>query len=289
MANKPLNILVGLDLSKMDAYLIDYIKTLNQIFIVDKITFLHNIKLGELPKDLLSDERLQTIQRKIKNRLERLVEDAELNFPYTVKVSMENLSEIAFQHIGKKEHFDLLIVGNKQELQGNGALAYKLLRLFPSPVMAVPETFKTPIKTLVNAITFSKYTKAVLNWAERFTSKDENLPIKQLSVNVSKLYYYSLMTHKEAEKAIQEDISQKRKKWEKDFQAYGEMEIIQAEEKSIPTTLLSYAKQKNAEIIILGIKSNSMIRDLMIGSVANELFARASDMVLLFVKSKNKS
>jgi len=287
MAHKSLHILVGLDLSKMDPYLIDYMKTLNQIFNIDKVTFLHNIKIGELPKDLLSDEQLKIIQKRIKKRVDDLVEKADLSFSCETKVTMENLSEVAFHQLGKQQHFDLLVLGNKQELEGNGALSYKLLRLFPSPVLVVPENFKTPIKTIVNAITFSRYTKNVLRWAERFTSSEKDNSIEALSVNISKIFYYPLMSDKEAKKAAQEDIKQKKKKWKKNFQDFGEINIVKAEEKSVPNALLSFAKNNQADIVVLGVKSNSIIRNLMVGSVANDLFTRASNIALLFVKSSS--
>lgn len=287
--NKSLKILVGLDLSEMDQYLIDYMKTLNQIFTIHEVVFLHNIKLGELPRDLLSENQLDRIQKKITDKLTNKVQETALPFSFRIKVTMENLSEIAFEKIGKVEDFDLLVMGNKQELKGNGALPYKLLRLFPAPALIVPETFKTPIKTIVEAITFSKYTKHVLTWAAHFKSSEKDPEIKHHAVNISKVFYYPLMTDKEADKTTEEDIARKKKKWHKEYNEYGNIDIVKAEGRSVPNALITYAQDKKADIIILGVKSNSIIRDLMVGSVANELFTRASDMALLFVKSQRKA
>lgn len=286
--NKSLQIIVGLDLSEMDQYLIDYMKTLDQIFTIDKVTFMHNIKLGELPRDLLSEDQLEVIREKITLKLTAKVKETHLPFPFSTVVTMENLSEIAFEKIGRKNNFDLLLLGNKQELKGNGALAYKLLRLFPAPVLVVPETFKTPIKTIVEAITFSRYTKPVLDWAEHFKTSEKDPEIKHYAVNVSKVFYYPLMSDKEANRATKEDITRKKKKWSKEYQSYGEIEIIKAEGKSVSSALIKYAQHKNADVLILGVKSNSIIRDIMVGSVANELFTRASNIALLFVKSEKK-
>lgn len=283
--NKSLNILVGLDLSKMDPYLIDYMQVLDQIFNIEKVVFMHNIKLSELPNDLVSKDRLPMIQKRISTRLDEQIRQRNFIFPYEVRVTNKNLSEIAFVKEGKAKNYDLLILGNKQKLQGNGALAYKLLRLFPCPVLLIPETFRKPIQTVISAITFSRYTHEVINWGERFQSKDPQTKIENCFVNISKIYHYPLMGAKEAEKAVQEDVLRKQKKWKNDFGNFGEIEVIPSGEKSVPTALLSYAEKHQADVLVLGIKSNSIIRDLMVGSVANEIFTRASDVALLFVKS----
>jgi len=279
-----LHILVGLDLSKMDSYLIEYMQTLNEVLRIEKITFLHNIKLGELPKDLLSQDRLEIIQKRIKEKIINKIEEVNYEFPCEVKVTMENLSEVAFKNFGKENNFDLLVLGNKQELLGNSGLPYKLLRLFPCPVLMVPETFKTPVQTILSAITFSRYTETVLKWSKRFTSFDQSKKIKILPVHVSKIFYYPLMTPREADRATQEDIKRKKNRWKNTYQDFGELEILIAGEKSVPTTLLNFAENKKADIIILGIKSNSGLRDLIVGSVANELFTRSTNTCLLFVK-----
>lgn len=287
--NKALHLIVGLDLSEMDDELIRYLKTLDQLFKIKRVTFLHNIKLGELPGELLAGDQLKRIQKKIREKLIHKVKKEDLPFPFEVEVKMKELSESVFQEYGKKRHFDLLILGNKQKLVGNGALPYKLLRLFPTPVLLVPETFKTPIKTLIKAVTFSRYTKAVLNWAEYFKSSEKEPDIKHYAVHISKVYSYPFVSEKDIKKAVKRDRDKKIKKWKNQYaENYGSLEIVKAGNKNVSHTILAAANQKNADLIILGVKANSIIRDLMVGSVANEIFTRATNISLLFVKPLKK-
>src|SRR5690554_791041 len=154
---EPLNLLVGIDLSEMDKYLYSYIHTLDQILDINKITFLHNIKITELPAGMLSEDRLTVIKEKIIRKITRDINESELTHSFEIQVTSERFSETSLNRLSVKQHFDLLILGNKQNLRGNGALSSKLVRIFPAPVLLVPETFNTPIKSIVEAITFSRY------------------------------------------------------------------------------------------------------------------------------------
>ncbi len=284
VSKEPLHLLVGIDLSEMDRYLFNYINTLDQVLDIEKITFLHNIKIGELPAGMLSADRLEEIKGKITRRTEREISLAEVAQPFDIQVTSERFSETSFTNISKKQQFDLLVLGNKQNLRGNGALLHKLVRLFPAPVLLVPETYKTPIKTIVQAITFSRYTEGIVNWANRFKESKPVAEIKKLPVNVSKLFYYPLMRPAEIEKVTKADIQAKEKKWTEKFPANKPLKVISAEDKGVATTLSGYAIQQEADVLILGIKSDSKIKNLFIGSVANELLVTPTDISLLFVK-----
>lgn len=289
VTKEALNILVGLDLSKMDHFLFIYIETLDQILNIGQITFLHNIKITELPSEVLSENRLNEVRNKVKNKLEKDISSMRLKHTYDVKVTSERFSETSFSKISDQQQFDLLILGNKQDLRGNGALANKLVRLFPAPVLLVPETFKTPIKTVVEAITFSKYTEAIVSWSKKFKINKKGDEIRKLPVYVSKVFYYPLMPQKEIEQVTKEDIRAKEKLWHKKFPDMGKLNIATAEEKGIATTLHDFAKAQKAEIMVLGIKSDSIIKDLFIGSVANEILLRSTDLALLFIKPTKKN
>lgn len=284
VTNKPLSVLIGIDLSEMDAYLFNYIHTLEEVLDIKNIAFLHNIKTTELPSGMLSADRLEVIKEKVSKKITKDIHSVTIKQPFEVIVTSERFSETSFNKISKIQQFDLLILGNKQNLRGNGALAYKLVRLFPSPILLVPETYKTPIKTIVEAITFSRYTKSIDDWANKVKRNKEGNDIKLLPVHVSKLFYYPLMEPKEIEQITKEDVLIKEKRWTKDFPENQPLQVISAGDKGVASTLSGYAIQQEAEVLILGIKSESNIKDLFIGSVANELLVQPTNKTLLFVK-----
>ena len=284
--NKALNLLIGLDLSEMDQYLIQYANILDHILNVEQITFIHNLKLGELPKELVQTDQLQLIQKRIKNRIEQQIKATEIAYQYEVVVTLENYSEIAFSNLAKQKNFDLLVMGNKQKLLGNGALANKLVRILPSATLLVPETFKIPIETVIDAIDFSRYTNAIMLWADRFKNNSKGQRISHSAVHISKSYwsYLPMMNEKELEKISKEEIQEKEEKWNKEYPHYTDIDIVPAKNQNISAALIQYARNKKADLLILGVKGSAGIKDIILGSVANHLLHRPTDTCLLFVK-----
>lgn len=284
--NKALNILVGLDLSEMDHYLIQYAKILDHILNVEQITFIHNLKLGELPKELIQKDQLALIQKRITKRVEEQISATEISYKYEIIITVENYSEIAFASISKQKNYDLLVLGNKQQLTGNGALANKLVRLLPSATLLVPETFHIPIETVIDAIDFSRYTNAIMLWADRFKNNSKGQRIKHSAVHISKSYwsYLPMMTDKELDKISREDIKEKEGKWNKQYAQYTDINIVPAKNQNVAAALIQYAKTKKADLMILGVKGSAGIKDIILGSVANHVLHRPTDTCLLFVK-----
>lgn len=284
--NRKLDIVVGLDLSTMDQYLLQYMQVLDQILEINKVTYIHNLKLGELPKELLQPDRIALIKEKIKNKLTQYFIEAGVNYDFEILVTVEGYTELAFMNLSKKLSYDLLVLGNKQELEGTGALADKLVRIFPSAILLVPDTYKVPITTIIDAIDFSKYTVDIMTWADRFKNNSKGQKIEHSAVHISKSYmgFYPTMTNKELEKVTREDIKEKQDKWNKRYATYSDIDIVPAGERNISASLIEYARSKDADFLILGVKGTTGFKEIFLGSVANHLLHRPTRTCLLFVK-----
>src|SRR5699024_10612502 len=145
----------------------------------------------------------------------------------------------------------------------------------------------TPIKSIVQAITYSRYTKAIIDWGNKFKINKKGEEIKKFPINVSKLFYYPLMSKKEIERITEQDMQTKKAKWAKEFPNNEQLKVILAEDNVLSYILYGYVMQKEEEVIILGIKSDSKIKNLFIGSVANELLVRPTNKALLVIKPTN--
>lgn len=284
--NKKLDIVVGLDLSTMDQYLLQYMQVLDHILEINKVTYIHNLKLGELPKELLQPDRIALIKEKIKNKLTQYFTESGVNYDFEILVTVEGYTELAFMNLSKKLSYDLLVLGNKQELEGTGALADKLVRIFPSTILLVPDTYKVPITTIIDAIDFSKYTVDIMTWADRFKNNSKGQKIEHSAVHISKSYmgFYPTMTNKELEKVTREDIKEKQDKWNKRYATYSDIDIVPAGEHNISASLIEYARSKDADLLILGVKGTTGFKEIFLGSVANHLLHRPTRTCLLFVK-----
>ncbi|MDM1395684.1 universal stress protein [Myroides odoratimimus] len=284
--NKKLDIIVGLDLSTMDQYLLQYMQVLDQILDINRVTYVHNLKVGELPKELLKPESIVVIKEKIKNKLTQYFTEAGVSYDFEILVTVESYTEIAFMNIAKKSSYDLMVLGNKQELEGTGALADKLVRIFPSALLLVPDTFKVPITTVIDAIDFSRYTNDIMMWADRFKNNSKGQKIEHSAVHISKSYmgFYPTMTNRELEKVTKDDIKEKQEKWNKKYATYSDIDIVPAGERNISASLIAYARSKKADMLILGVKGTTGFKEIFLGSVANHLLHRNTNTCLLFVK-----
>lgn len=288
--NKALEIVVGLDLSQMDQYLIQYIKVLDSVLNIQEVTFVHNIKTTELSKDYLTKESIENIKQRIHQRITEQVQQTKASYTFQIITTLHTYSELAFLELTKSKPYDMLLLGNKQHLNGNGALAQKLIRILPLAVLLVPETFKKNIANVIYAIDFSKYTPIIMNWADRFKNNDKNQSVEHNAVHISKYSwgFYAMITDNQYDKASKQDITEKQKKWNQTYSNYSKIDIVGAKDQNIPAALMQYATEKQADLLILGVKGYSSIKEIFLGSVANHILQRPTNTCLLFVKEIKK-
>ncbi len=282
------NALVGLDLSEMDEALLKYIVYAQQIFTFKHITFIHNIKISELPEEYQSVANLEKISIQIKKRIQQKVSSIlpeEIN--YAIEVLMEDFSELAFLKFSKTHVKDLLILGNKQGLEGNGGLPQKLVRVIPqAAVLLVPETFQQANKQIVGAIDFSKYSQAINQLAGSIIA--QNADFQYRPVHVAKISWpiFVGLHDRVLENSLSEEIEKKKQRWTKEFPQAPALEIIKAKDKNIASVLLQYVKQQKSQLLILGVKGATSLTGLFLGGVANEVIQRETDCALLYIKIK---
>lgn len=285
-----LNILVGIDLSEMDQHIIEYTEAIESILKPSKIVFLHNLKISELPKNLLTEDKLAIIIKNITHKIETQIQKKKPAYNYEIKIMTEAFSEIAFKSEAKKQKTNLLLLGNKQHLEGSGGLSQKLMRLLNCSTLLIPETAHLPIQKVISAVDFSTHTRSIINWAELFKNNSENEKIEHESLYISKFNWslFPTMSDKELQKATLNDCSKKEKEWQTNYSDSSKLNIAVAGDKSIATVLLTQSNRTNADLIILGMQGITSITDLFIGSIANAVIQRPTDLALLLVKSTSK-
>ncbi|WP_316751836.1 universal stress protein [Pedobacter gandavensis] len=288
MASTPkINVLAGLDLSEMDQPLIQYLRLLATLLPLNKVTFFHNIKQSELPESFKSPEQLNTIANTIKKKLDRTI-PALLGeeMPYDIEVSFEDFTELSFTKTAKKKQINLAVLGNKQNLEGNGGLAHKLIRMLPFETLLVPETYNPAPKLIIEAVDFSKYTPTVMQWGSLIKKHNQLPELSFQPVNISKLSwkFFPGLSNAEIKKNTQEDVKIKSEKWTKLYPNATPLKVVPAEDKNIASALMHYVKKEKADLLIMGVQGITSVTTLFMGSVANEVLYLECNACMLFVK-----
>ncbi|QNL51733.1 universal stress protein [Olivibacter sp. SDN3] len=284
---KSIRLLMGLDLSEMDAALIDYLSVARKLYPIAHITFLHNVKVSELPEELRSPEMLEKIKASVSKKLSALISKGYLiEEPYQITVTTSSFSETAFLDISKRISPHLVLLGNKQEHEGSGGLPQKLIRMLPCATLLVPETFDHSPKKIIGAIDFSKYSQIVGRIGQQLLHHNQQEQLTFEPIHIAKIswQFFPGPSEKEIKKILKEETQAKQKKWAKAHPDLPPLTVVDAQEKNIASTIIQYAERSGAATLILGVKGASSLTGLFMGSVANELIQRSTHLSILLVK-----
>lgn len=285
MEQKTLNVLVGLDLSEMDRELIKYIGTLQEWLPPARVTFLHNIKITELPRHMQEPARLQNIAQRIEQKFRETIEAIHIPAaPYDIRVTFEGFSELAFTTVAKQTKAGLVLLGNKQTLEGSGGLNQKLARMLPAAILLIPEGTTAVPRRVMQAIDFSRYTPAVVQWGRVIAGNSTTASLHPVYISKMAYHFFPVFSDEEMEEALQKEAAERAKKWKEQYPAEAPLKVVPAHDKNVAAALFQYAFATRADVLVLGVKGASSLTNLFMGSVANEIIQRETSLCLLLVK-----
>uniref|UniRef100_F4C431 UspA domain-containing protein n=1 Tax=Sphingobacterium sp. (strain 21) TaxID=743722 RepID=F4C431_SPHS2 len=279
------NVLIAMDMSEMDQVLVNYLSGLLDVLSINKLFFLHNIRLRELPSEFKHPSTLSKIKERVKERIMRQLKDVRLaSISHEILVETAEFSENAFDQIGKHERIDLVILGNKQHLEGSGALSQKLTRLLSSDILLVPETVFIQPKRILGTIDFSKYSNRVYTLGEAFSKGIPDGRFSCIHVAKAPVHFFLGLNQSEINRLLQEETEAKKSKWLRQYQIEGKIETVRADGKHIASAILAHAQNYKMDMIIMGVKGSSSLTNLFVGGVTNEIFHHETNAAILILK-----
>lgn len=168
-------ILVGLDLTDMDANLIDYLGLIAPQFPPPKTYFLHVSYRQQMPvmtaegrytreqpnHDLIASLH-QRYAREMQTEAERRLPMRQYEADFDV---LEGTITRQMLHYAEQHEVDLTILGKKRVHLGSGVAAHRFLRGTNSSVLFVPEATSHELQHLVVATDFSPYSEQAVQKA----------------------------------------------------------------------------------------------------------------------------
>lgn len=288
-------VMVGLDLTEMDDILIKKIGTLVQFLGIEKCYFIHVSKNLEIPQEILNqypdliaptDESIEAmIALKLK----------EHNFPTSVETEIfveEGSHPLdTFLRWAKLKDVDLIIMGRKEELAGNGVLADGVAKKAPCSILLLQE--KRPVKLpkkIILLTDFSSHNHMIYEFGERI-AKDleaELIPLHIFDVPVG--YSKTGKTFEEFAEIMRENAKSSYKKFiHKHENPASEGLIILNDGRNIGVQITDIAKSVDADLILLGSRGRTTSAAILLGSTAEKVIQSNKYLPMLIFKKKGET
>lgn len=291
-------IMVCLDLSEMDDTLIRFTSFIARIMKSDRIYFVHVAKSLDMPKGIRSkypnlfapvDE---AISKSIAVRLDQLFRSPE---DCTTEIEVrEGNPEDKILKTARQKDVDLLILGKKAGMEGEGILVSKLAKIVHRSVLLVPETLPKTVKHILIPVDFSRHSLVALKQA----IKIDETTSSRIHISCQHVYQLPIGWHKTG-KSEEEFASIMKGHAENDYRKF--LKKLGKDEQEIPCTfsllrngnpakaIYRHAVKEQVSMIVMGSKGRTAAASALLGSTAERLAHYDKNIPLLIVKDKNEN
>lgn len=286
---KELNVMVALDLTKMDPILIRYVSFLNTIFNIKQLHFVHNLKqsvlYGLYEEFITEDIAIDVI---VEEELKRsIANNYSGSGDHTLTITSDNYTESVLTDLAKQHKIDVMIVGNKSALQGTGALCQKLVRMLNSHLLMVPEKTQLLLDKILVPTDFSSDSALSIQAAATVARLSKGT-VEALHVYGIPSFFFPYIDSEKAHEETKKHLNSRFLLYQKKHKLSEEMQFkyIDKKDSSIVETIELEAVQKNFNMIIVSARGANNLTSLFIGSTTNELIVRNRKMPLLVIKKR---
>ena len=279
-------IMVALDLSAMDAIVLSYVSYLTEVWKIEHIDFVHNIKqteLNDLFEDFVDDSiHLEEI---IKKEITRKVQKKYTgNSSYKISVTSENYTESILSYFAKDNKIDLVILGQKSKLQGTGGMSLKLVNMLTCHMMLIPEKAMHKLDTILIPTDFTANSAKSFLLATHLKEQN-NSELKALNVfNIPSVFFPYI----DRVKAIDETKKHLETKYKAFTKRFKLEEIpfkhFYRKDLSVVDSIRKFARDNNANMIVMSAKGGNKLTSLFIGSITNDMLLQDFKMPVFIVK-----
>jgi nucleotide-binding universal stress UspA family protein len=289
-------LMVCLDMSKMDEVLLKYASKVVDTFGIKTVYFVHITNSFKIPPAI--QEQYRDIVAPIDEAIEKQI-SFSLNQFFTKPESTEVKIKVADGKItdeiiklSKNQVVDILMVGRKQGFKGSGLNEKKLAKASPTSVIMVPEKPSFNFKNILVSNDYSEYSRMAFEIGRGI---QKITGAKLLSSNVYTVprgYHAQGKTYEEFAEIMLVNTKHECEKFFKSLDLEGadyEHTFSLDNDQHPADKIYMMAKEKNADMIILGSKGRSAAAAFLLGSVAEQLMIEDADIPLFIVKKSNEN
>ncbi|MEO9870598.1 universal stress protein [Ekhidna sp.] len=282
-------ILIALDFTEMDQYLIGFLSKNKQLFTnLEQAYFIHVERdLGSEESDKPIDE---VLMQKEKNEVSSLDDEWLKSRASFHIIEGDPLKEILNWSEIKK--VDLLMVGHKKLENGSGILMQRLARKIRTSVLVIPPK-NIEVHKLLIPLDFSDHSEQAIKLAVQIgdLAKDSELVGHHL-FQVPTGYTKTGKTYEEMETIMHghaetnfNNFLKKCKISENKIQK----RIEHSKFSTVSDTIIQTSQDLQSDMIIIGSKGQTFASWVLLGSIAERLIVKNYRAALLIVKKKNEN
>jgi len=287
-------VLVAVDLTEMDETLVQYMSILSKTIPLDKIYFINVVRKMELPDGIVDKypDIIAPLDEAVKNQIDFTINldiDFKIETQYEIKVVEGNRTRQILKWAEIK-NVDLIVLGRKSGLDGEGIVSGKVVRLAPCTVVLVPEVLPKHLRKVIVPIDFSEASNLAFEFSIFMTSNIPDLSITCLNIyNVPTGYHVSGKSFEEFAEIMKsnakESITKFIKKYNtKETKIAAKFELD--ENGHVAKKIYQFSIKEKASAIVIGSKGRTQAAAVLIGSVAEKLIRLNSQIPLIVVKER---
>lgn len=293
-------IMVGLDLSAMDQYILNYLEGLSKFVKADKIYFINiqrNLDLDAETKSLMGIPNNALLDEHLNVRMKDTVKEffpsyKEFDCEFKVVEGSPSTEVLRWTNMTKA---DLVLMGKKKKLKGEGIAPQQIASKINCSVLLVPEGYaKFKLEKIFVPVNFSQQTNLALEEAINIQDKTP----QRLEIYCH--HYFELPLGHEKSGKTDEEFAEimgnnARKKF---IQMKHDLSIKTAEfnytdellkDGNIAKELVKKARENDSDLIIMAAKSKTLAAQLFLGNTTKKMIMNIQSTPLLIVKNKNET
>jgi nucleotide-binding universal stress UspA family protein len=295
----PRKLLIGLDLGPHDESLLRYASGLCARIEPLILHFVHIHPTPDLPDALKGNvEESQSVEDSILAEMQKKV---DAHFTYS-----ENLEGVFHSTKGdrvkkieryvKDMRIDLVILGRKEPAQGTGTLSQQLLRHCPASIMLVPGGIPFKGDTILVPLDLTNYSFLGLERAAQIadeTEPDELLISVYAYALKLPMGFYRRGKHPDEVKQIMREHAEKRYHNFMDdislpVDVRVEPVLVDATEEGRVEAVCRIAREREAELIVVGARQPSFAAGLIMSDFAKRLIKLSGNIPVLILRQRGK-
>jgi len=288
--------LVGLDLSAMDNILLEYTSKIAEYLKPEKIYLMHVGKEIDLPEEIMKEYPglIKPLSESIKEELAR---KRDRFFSEEMKKSCEFIIdegnvEKKIIDVVKEKDVELVLLGRKTGLKGEGIMAHKLAKLLPCTIAFIPEVLPTVVSKILVPTDFSNHAKLATEFAALLSGMSEATEINCLHAYHVPHGYSSTGKSFEEFADIMRDNAKKRfevYKTEVDSEVDLDCDYVLCEQSDAGEEIYKHAVSERYDVVVIGSKGRTGMASMLLGSTAEKLLEYNKQIPVFIVKDKKKN